>query len=122
VLAAHRGAADTAGINWESAVNRKVGEEVKADWELTIERLAELDRVSRSGSCRFEGGPPAKSRSRHGSTRRHPAHRPGVAQLLPATRDHTRTAQCDWTVNPKRVYRLLREDNLLCSHGSGSSW
>ena len=31
MLAAHRGAADAAGIDWKSAVYRKVQEEVKAD-------------------------------------------------------------------------------------------
>ncbi|MGA3127287.1 MAG: DDE-type integrase/transposase/recombinase [Candidatus Korobacteraceae bacterium] len=36
-----------------------------------------------------------------------------MAQLWSATH-HGRTARRGWTVNPKRVYRLLREDNLLC--------
>src|SRR5580658_7890806 len=36
VLAAHRGAADVAGTDWESAVFRKVKEKVKAGGELTI--------------------------------------------------------------------------------------
>jgi transposase-like protein len=31
VLAAHRATADTAGVDWKSAVYRKVKEEVKAD-------------------------------------------------------------------------------------------
>jgi hypothetical protein len=39
VLATHRGTADVAGTDWESAVFRKVKEEVKADWGLTVERM-----------------------------------------------------------------------------------
>src|SRR5450755_1922116 len=59
VLAAHRGTADAAGTDWKSAVYRKVQEEVKADRGLTIERMVELGRVSRSGFYRFvEDGPP----------------------------------------------------------------
>jgi putative transposase len=76
VLAAHRGTADAAGINWESAVFRKVKEEVRADRGLTVERMVELARVSRA-----------------------------ITQEL---------RRRGWTVNPKRVHRLMREDNLLC--------
>src|SRR6202030_2831763 len=54
VLAAHRATADAAGVDWKSAVYRKVEEEVKADRGLTIERMAELGRVSRSGFYRFD--------------------------------------------------------------------
>ena len=36
-----------------------------------------------------------------------------MAQLRPAA-DHGRAPPGGWIVNPKRVYRLLREDNLLC--------
>ena len=54
VLAAHRGAADAAGIDWKSAVYRKVQEEVKADRGLTIERMVELARVSRASFYRFD--------------------------------------------------------------------
>jgi hypothetical protein len=48
------GTADAAGIDWQSAVYRKVQEEVKADRGLTIERMVELGRVSRSGFYRFD--------------------------------------------------------------------
>ena len=63
VLAAHRGTADAAGIDWKSAVYRKVQEEVKADRGLTIERMVELGRVSRSGFYRFDEGAEAGSGS-----------------------------------------------------------
>src|SRR5580693_6439008 len=42
VLAAHRGTADVAGTDWESAVFRKVKEEVRAGSGLTIERMVKL--------------------------------------------------------------------------------
>src|SRR5436305_212657 len=53
MLAAHRGAADAAGIDWKSAVYRKAQEEVRADRGLTITRMMELGRLSRSGFYRF---------------------------------------------------------------------
>jgi transposase-like protein len=54
VLAAHRGAADVAGTDWESAVFRKVKEEVNAGGGLTIERMVKLARVSRASYYRFD--------------------------------------------------------------------
>jgi len=56
MLVAHRGTADAAGIDWKSAVYRKVQEEMKANRGLTIERMVELGLVSRSGFYRFGGG------------------------------------------------------------------
>ena len=53
VLAAHRRTADAAGIDWKSAVYRKVAEEVTAGRGLSIERMVELGRVSRSSFYRF---------------------------------------------------------------------
>ena len=44
MLAAHRGTAEAAGIDWKSAVYRKVQEEVKANRDLTVERMVELGR------------------------------------------------------------------------------
>src|ERR1035441_198167 len=52
VLAAHRGTADAAGIDWKSAVYRKVAEEATVGRRLSIERMVELGRVSRSGFYR----------------------------------------------------------------------
>ena len=91
VLAAHRGTADAAGTDWKSAVYRKVQEEVKADRGLTIERMVKLGRVSRSGFYRFDDGRRPGPDPRHGSARRDPAHRAGMAQLRPAA-DHAGTA------------------------------
>jgi hypothetical protein len=42
------------GADWKSAVYRKIEEEVKLDRGLTIERMTEMGRVSRSGFYRFD--------------------------------------------------------------------
>src|ERR1700685_2956132 len=113
VLAAHRGAADAAGTDWKSAVYRKVQEEVKADRGLSIERMVELGRVSRSGFYRFDEDSP--SRPDGDMELRDAIHR--IALEWPSYGRPRITAELrrqGWTVNPKRVRRLLREDNLLC--------
>jgi transposase InsO family protein len=113
VLAAHRGTADATGTDWKSAVYRKVQEEVKADRGLTIERMVELGGVSRSGFYRFDkGGPPRPDADME---LRDAIHR--IALEWPSYGRPRITAQLrrqGWTVNHKRVRRLLREDNLLC--------
>jgi putative transposase len=114
MLAAHRGAADAAGIDWKSAVYRKIQEAMKPNSGLSAERMAELGRVSRSGFYRFDG-----NEQRHRADRdmdlRDAIQR--IALEWPCygrpriTRELRRRG---WKVNPKRVYRILREDNLLC--------
>ena len=47
------------------------------------------------------------------TARRHPAHRPGVSQLR-TPRITAELRRRGWVINPKKVYRILREDNLLC--------
>jgi putative transposase len=114
VLAAHRGAADAAGIDWKSAVYRKIEEEVKAGGRLTIERMTELGRVSRSGLYRFGSGEHL-SRIESDLEVRDAIQR--VAVEWPSYGRPRITAELrrqGWTVNPKRVYRVMREDNLLC--------
>jgi putative transposase len=113
VLAAHRGAADAAGIDWKSAVYRKIEEEVTADRGLTIERLVELGRVSRSSFYRFQQerqtGPDPDMDLRDAVQR--------IAVEWPSYGRPRITAELrrqGWIVNPKRVYRILREDHLLC--------
>jgi hypothetical protein len=54
VLAAHRGTADAAGVDWKSAVYRKVKEEMSAGRGLTVERMMQLGRVSRASFYRFD--------------------------------------------------------------------
>jgi hypothetical protein len=103
-------AADAAGSDWKSAVYGQVQEEVKADRGLTIARMVDLGRVSGpviasrtktqlqiltwSYATRFRRSPPAW-----------PSYgRPRI----------TMQRRRGWVVNPRRVRRIMREDNLLC--------
>src|SRR5690242_8768313 len=113
VLAAHRGSADAAGVEWKSAVYRKVKEEMKAGRGLTVERMTELARVSRASFYRFEenagSGGDADMDLRDAIQR--------IALEWPSygrRRITQELRRCGWAVNWKRVYRLMREDNLLC--------
>jgi len=85
---------------------------VSADRGLTVERMVKLGRVSRSGFYRFDDadpGPDPDMALRDAIQKiavEWPAYgRPRITREL---------RQRGWTVNPKRVYRLMREDNLLC--------
>ncbi len=90
---------------------------MKADRGLTIERMVELGRVSRSGFYRFdesaEAGP-------EGTPDPHMDLRDAIQRIALAWPSYGRpriTAELrrqNWTVNHKLVYRLMREDNLLC--------
>jgi len=86
---------------------------VKTDRRLTIERMVELGRVSRSGFYRFGD-------SAEPSLDPHMDLRDTIQRIALAWPSYGRpriTAELrrqDWTVNPKLVYRLMREDNLLC--------
>jgi transposase InsO family protein len=119
VLAAHRGTADAAGVDWKSAVYRKVEEEVKANPKkrtggLTIERMVELGRVSRSGFYRFDGAAAEPGLDPHMDLRDTIQR---IALEWPSYGRPRITAELrrrGWTVNPKLVYRLMRKDNLLC--------
>jgi putative transposase len=85
---------------------------VKANRGLTIERMVELGRVSRSGFYRFnddEPGPDADMDLRDAIQK--------IAVEWPSYGRPRMTKELrrrGWKVNPKRVYRLMREDNLLC--------
>ena len=86
---------------------------MKADRGLTIERMVELGRVSRSGFYRFEQGGGATPDG--DMELRDAIHR--IALEWPSYGRPRITAELrrqGWTVNHKRVRRLLREDNLLC--------
>ena len=86
---------------------------MKAGRGLTIERMVELGRVSRAGFYRFDEnadpGADADMDLRDAIQR--------IALEWPSYGRPRITAELrrrGWTVNPKRVYRLMREDNLLC--------
>ena len=113
MLAAHRGTADAAGNDWKSAVYRKVEEEVKADRGLTVKRMVKLGGVSRASFYRFgENGAakPDNDMDLRDAIQRIALEWPsyGRPRITAALRRQ------GWKVNPKRVYRLMREDNLLC--------
>jgi len=86
---------------------------VKTARGLTIDRMVKLGRVSRSGFYRFdeeaEPGPDPHMDLRDAIQR--------IALAWPSYGRPRITAELrrqGWTVNPKLVYRLMREDNLLC--------
>ncbi len=84
-----------------------------ADRGLTIERMVELGRVSRSGFHRFGGS--AEPRPDPPMDLRDAIQR--IALEWPSYGRPRITAELrrqEWIVNPKLVYRLMREDNLLC--------
>jgi putative transposase len=80
---------------------------------LTIQRMLELGRVSRSSFYRYDPNrkPGADRDMELRDAIQHIAlewpcyGRPRITQEL---------RRQGWTINPKRVYRLMREDNLLC--------
>jgi len=86
---------------------------VKANRGLTIERMVELGRVSRSGFYRFDED--REPRPDRDMDLRDAIQR--IALEWPSYGRPRITAELrrqGWIVNPKRVYRILREDNLLC--------
>jgi putative transposase len=75
--------------------------------------MVELGRVSRSSFYRFHADP---TPHRDGDMNLHDVIQ-RIALRWPSYGRPRITAELrrqGWTVNPKRVYRLLREDNLLC--------
>ena len=86
---------------------------MKANRELTIERMVELGGVSRASFYRFD--PDRQPRPERDMDLRDAIQR--VALEWPSYGRPRITAELrrrGWKVNPKRVYRLMREDNLLC--------
>jgi len=86
---------------------------MKSDRGLTIARMVELGGVSRASLYRYdEDGTPEPDRDMdlRDAIQRIALEWPsyGRPRITAALRRQ------GWTVNPKRVYRLLREDNLLC--------
>jgi len=85
----------------------------KEDQGLTISRMVELAGVSRASYYRFDEDGPVRGDG--DMELRDAIHR--IALEWPAYGRRRITEELrrqGWTVNPKRVQRLLREDNLLC--------
>lgn len=86
---------------------------MKAARGLTIRRMVELGRVSRSSFYRFD--PERKTDTDRDMELRDAIQR--IALEWPCygrPRVTQELRRQGWSVNPKRVYRLMREDNLLC--------
>ena len=86
---------------------------MKADRGLTVARMVELGGVSRASFYRYdEDAAPRPNRDMElrDAIQRLALEWPsyGRPRITAALRRE------GWVVNPKRVYRLLREDNLLC--------
>jgi hypothetical protein len=113
VLAAHRGAAEAAGVPWKAAVYEQVQRQRERDGQgMRVERMCMLAGVSRAGLYRFSleaPGPDPDMELREALQR--------IALEFPCYGWPRMTAELrrrGWAVNHKRVYRLMREDNLLC--------
>jgi putative transposase len=86
---------------------------MKAGRGLSVERMVALGRVSRASLYRFD----EQSRPGHDADMDLRDAIQCIAVELPSYGRPRITAELrrrGWTVNPKRVYRILREDNLLC--------
>jgi putative transposase len=85
---------------------------VKAHRGLSIERMVELGRVSRSGFYRFDDAEPRPDANMdlRDAMQKMAVEWPSYGRPR-LTKELRRRG---WKVNPKRVYRLMREDNLLC--------
>ena len=86
---------------------------MSADRGLSIARMVELGRVSRSGYYRFDedaGAGADPDMDLRDAIQRIALQWPSYGRPR-ITRELRRRG---WTVNAKRVHRLLREDNLLC--------
>ena len=86
---------------------------MKAGGGLTIERMVKLARVSRASYYRFEEN--VESGIDSDMDLRDALQRVALEWPSYGRRRITRELhRCGWAVNWKRVYRLMREDNLLC--------
>jgi transposase InsO family protein len=86
---------------------------MSADGGLTIGRMLELGRVNRPGFYRYD--PECKPNADRDMELRDAIQR--IALEWPCygrPRITQELRRQGWTVNPKRVYRLMREDNLPC--------
>jgi putative transposase len=86
---------------------------MKVQRGLTIRRMVQLSQISRAGFYRHQAasprGPDPNMDLRDAIQR--------IALEMPSYGRPRITAELrrrNWKVNPKRVYRLMREDNLLC--------
>ncbi|HEY7390269.1 MAG TPA: IS3 family transposase [Bryobacteraceae bacterium] len=112
MLAACRGAAETAGIDYPQLVYPHLQKEISLATPLPLERLCRLALVSRAGYYRWQHATPAVDPD---MDLRDEIQR--VALEFSSYGWPRITAELKrrgWEANHKRVYRIMREDNLLC--------
>jgi putative transposase len=86
---------------------------MKVQRGLTIRRMVQLSQISRAGFYRHQAAPPRgpdPNMDLRDAIQR-------IALEMPSYGRPRMTAELrrrNWKVNPKRVYRLMHEDNLLC--------
>jgi putative transposase len=112
VLAADRATAAAAGRDWKAVVGEQIRKETERGGAMTVERMCQLGGISRSGFYRMG--------SRSEGVDRDVELRDAIQRIALEFPSYGRpriTAELKrqgWCVNPKRVYRILRQDNLLC--------
>src|SRR5437870_5709486 len=112
VLLAHRRAAEAAGGDWKNPLCLPADPDPKGR-SRSLDRETHVRFGGEPGGFLSLSAPLAGAGSRPGGARHHAADCGGVSQLRLAADDRgTETARL--AVNHKHVYRLLREDNLLC--------
>jgi transposase InsO family protein len=112
VLAAHRGTADAAGTDWKAATCHFIQDQVQEGIQMTVLRMCELGDISRAGLYRFD---PEVEQREEELDLRDAIQR--IALEFPCYGRPRITAELrrqGWSVNHKRVGRIMREDNLLC--------
>src|SRR6202008_1035777 len=110
---AHRGAADAAGTDWQSAVYRKIEEEIQANRGLTVKRMVDRGVGTRPSFYRFDEE--VATKTDRDMDLRDLIQR--IALKWPSYGRPRITAELKrqgWKVGPNRVRRIMREDNLLC--------
>jgi putative transposase len=112
LLAACRGAAEAAGIGFPQLVYPYLKKEMSLATPIPLERLCHLALVSRAGFYRWSAAVPAVDAD---LDLRDEIQR--IALDFPYYGWPRITVELEkrgWQANHKRVYRIMREDNLLC--------
>jgi putative transposase len=112
MLAACRGTAEAAGIDFTALVYERIEKEMSLATPLTLMRMCELNGVSRAGFYRWSQAAEAVDPD---MDLRDEIQR--IALAMPCYGWRRITAELGrhgWQTSHKRVKRLMREDNLLC--------
>jgi putative transposase len=112
MLAACRGAAEAAGIDYPQLVYPYLEKEVTLATPIPLQRLCRLADVSRAGYYRWLEAPSAvdPDLDLRDEIQQIAVEFPSYGWPRITAELHRR----GWEANHKRVYRIMREDNLLC--------